>query len=515
MNVLLISVQRDLDIIGLKYLHYCLRNAGYNSFLLHLPNFNHDDEKTLEHIREFISKIDPGFIAISLMDVEFIRARELTKYLKKMFDAIPVVWGGIHPTIFPENCIKYADYVCIGEGELTILDIADTINRNGNIKTINNLCYMEDGKIKRNALYPLITDLDTLPIYEHIPINSYLQEENAQIIPIDSKIFSKYERYRGTIYNIMSSRGCPFSCTYCCNNYISKLYNSKKIRRRGINNIILELKRAVNENKQIEYINFQDDCFLACSDEYLEEFCDIYEKEIKMPFVVRSIPTYLNRKKVESLKRAGLAWISIGLQSGSDRVCNEIFKRRSLKADFLRTARIINGFKIAAFYDVILDNPFENEEDMLETIDTLIETPRPFYTQLFSLTLYSGTELLEKARKECPEKIENTLEKDYLVYNKSALNALVRLSGILNKNIMKTLVYIYKRNPSGIAFRTLLGFSKFITLVYFEPIMYFRVIKLSQRGSVMKTLKVMPNYLKEGLMRYFIQFKGSNKINLL
>jgi len=107
------------------------------------------------------------------------------------------------------------------------------------------------------------------------------------------------------------------------------------------------------------------------------------------------------------------------------------------------------------------------------------------------------------------------LEKDYLVYNKSALNALVRLSGILNKNIMKTLVYIYKRNPSGIAFRTLLGFSKFITLVYFEPIMYFRVIKLSQRGSVMKTLKVMPNYLKEGLMRYFIQFKGSNKINLL
>jgi radical SAM superfamily enzyme YgiQ (UPF0313 family) len=507
MNILLISVQRDLDIIGLKYLHYYLLKNGYNSFLLHLTNFNPNDDNHLENINKFISGISPGFIGISLMSIEYCNARDLTKYLKTNLKSIPVIWGGIHPTISPEMCLEYADYVCAGEGERAVLDLANAVNKNESIKTINNFYYMENARIKKNMLYPPIENLDEIPAYDHIPVNSFIQETNGRIIPMDKKIFRKYARYRGTSYSIMSSRGCPFSCTYCCNNFISRLYQTKKVRRRSTENIIIELEKTVNDNPEIEYINFQDDCFLACGDEYLKEFCKTYKEKIKKPFVVRAIPIYITRNKIEYLKDAGLAWISLGLQSGSDRVCNEIYKRKSLKADFLKAAGIIKDFDIAAFYDVILDNPFENEEDKLETIQTLIKTPKPFYTQFFSLSLYLGTELYERAKKECPEKIEDPLQKKYLLYHKNTVNNMIRYSTFLSGKFMNKVVYLYKQNPEGAMLRVALFIANLLSTLIFEPLTYFRVIKLSLGGSYIRTLKVLPNYFEEGFMRYFNQFK--------
>lgn len=508
MNNLLISTQKDLDTIGLKYLHYYLLKNNYNSFILYLPNFDSNDDISLKNIKKFISEISPMFIGFSLMSLEYYGARDLTKYLKSNFSSTPIIWGGIHPTISPEMCLDYADYVCVGEGERTILDFANAVSQNKSVKAINNLCYAQDGQIKKNALYPRIENLDEIPPYDHIPANSFIQEKNGQIVPVNRKVFKKYARYRGTTYSIMSSRGCPFSCTYCCNNFISRLYQNKKVRKRSIGSIIFELEKAVNNNPEIEYVNFQDDCFLACDEEYLADFCRIYKEKIKKPFIVRAIPVYITWNKIKCLKETGLAWISLGLQSGSDRVSKEIYRRSSLKSDFLKAARIIKEFNIAAFYDVIIDNNFENEEDRFETIQTLIETPKPFFPQIFSLTLYSGTELYERAKKECPQTIENSLEKDFVLYHKSAINNLIRLSIFLNPKFMNKIIRLYKQNPKGKKFKAALFVANLLSSAVLEPITYFRVIKLSQRQSYVKAMSVLPNYLKEGLMRYFSQFKA-------
>jgi len=157
MNILLISIQNDLDIIGLKYLHYYLLKNGYNSFLLYLPNFNSSDDNVFKNISKFVLEIDPIFIGISLISTEYYNARDLTIYLKNNFKSIPVIWGGVHPTISPEMCLDYADYVCIGEGERTILDLANAVNNNESVKTINNLCYIENDQIKKNMYNPLQT----------------------------------------------------------------------------------------------------------------------------------------------------------------------------------------------------------------------------------------------------------------------------------------------------------------------------------------------------------------------
>lgn len=505
-DILLISLQKDIDITGLKSLHYSLLRNSYKSLLLFLPDFQEQD-KSLEHIASFVQLHSPSIIGLSLMSHEYTGACHLTKYFKTHFPQTPIMWGGIHPTLAPEECLQYADYVCIGEGEQTILDVARNV-KNGNIdlKQINNLCYKESDNIKCNSLYPLIDDLDKLPFSDHLPKYSYIRTAK-KIIPLTQRIFRKYARHAGTNYCIMSSRGCPFSCTYCCNNAINRLYNSNKVRHRSVANVISEIEQAVHDNPYIQYINFLDDSFLSMGNEYLQEFCLQYKQKINKPFIIRSIPVFINREKIQALKTAGIGWISLGLQSGSDRTCRDIYKRKSLKSDFLNATQIIKDYDIAAIYDVILDNPFETEEDQWETIHALIETPKPFYTQLFSLTSYLGTELFEKVCREYPDRLENATGKDYFFYKKNILNDITRVATFLGKKQMNNIIHQYKKNPYSLRFKLYLALAKVKTALILEPLSYFKTIHLSHNGGYLKTLNLLRYYFKDGIRRYIRQFQ--------
>ena len=125
MNVLLVSLQRDLDIIGLKALHHFLLDKGQNSYLLYLPELDADAPGAIANLKAFVSDLSPGVIGLSLMMSEFEAAKTIAPWLKAWCPDAPMVWGGIHPTTAPEMCLDYADYVCIGEGEHTMVAIVD------------------------------------------------------------------------------------------------------------------------------------------------------------------------------------------------------------------------------------------------------------------------------------------------------------------------------------------------------------------------------------------------------
>ena len=186
MKTLLISPQKDLHTMGLKYLHYTLLDKGHESFMLYLRNFNPSDKQHCESVKKFILGINPGLVGISLMSTEYCAARDLTKNIKSFVKSAPIVWGGIHPTISPENCLDHADYVCVGEAEKTILDIAGAIDRNESIKNINNLCYLENKSIKRNPLYALDDNLDNIPFCEQVPKNSFILTDK-EILKLDKQ----------------------------------------------------------------------------------------------------------------------------------------------------------------------------------------------------------------------------------------------------------------------------------------------------------------------------------------
>ncbi len=513
MNVLLVSLQKNVDVSGLKFLHYYLLHKGYNSLLLFLPNFDKNDSHAFNNIIKFIDNEKPGFIGISLMSLEYSNATALTDSLKNRFSSIPFIWGGIHPTIEPDMCLVSADYVCLGEGEKSILDFADAVSTNGDPKGINNLCYMENDRLRKNPMYPLIENLDDIPSYEHIPANSFLQGKDGLIQKMNKKTFRTYNRFRGTIYDAVSSRGCPFKCTFCCNNSLADLYDNKSrmIRRRSIEYLILELETAVNQYPEIEYIHFLDDCFSMANKDHIKSFCNVYKERVRKPFITHEIPTNVNREKVEYMKDAGLVWVEVGLQSGSDVVCKDIYKRGSYKADYLNSMKIMRDNNIAVVCDVILDNPYEKEEDKLETLQVLVETPRPFLPHFFSLNLYKGTELHDLVMKEYPSRKDEYLDKDYYDYEKNVINDMTRMAGFLGQEYMIKMVSLYRTNPNGKKFKTMLFFGKLLSIVIIEPYTYFQLIKISQHGSTLKSLKVLPGYFKEGFKRYFKQFASRKK----
>lgn len=502
-EVLLISLQEDLDVIGLKSLHYQLLKHGFTSHILFIPKFPSD--VTSDIICNFIDKLSPMFIGISLMSVEYDRAKQLTNIIKSLYPSLPIIWGGIHPTIAPETCLDYADFTCIGEGEHFIVDFANAIAGKSNTGTINGLAFRKNGQIIRNTLYPLITDLSALPACEHIPKDSYVLHK-GRIAALDTKTFRKYARYSGITYSIMSSRGCPFSCTYCCNNALAKIYGLKKTRFRDASDVIDELKAAINQHPFIEYINFQDDCFLSRSDEEIERFCNLYKKEIKRPFIARGIPAFFTERKLSSMKSAGLVWIILGLQSGNDNVCQNIYQRPSGKQDFLKAAQIVTSHNLAAFYDVILDNPFETDEEQLDTVLTLMETPKPFYTQLFSLSLYPGTELRKQAVENNLIKGDEYQSKDYLLYDKTNINELIRLATFLPSGWLKFLLRLLRLKPNSLWFKINTFMARLFTIIFYEPVTCFKVIRLSQGKKLAATFRVLPYYVKEGFSRFRKQF---------
>jgi len=502
-EVLLISLQEDLDVVGLRSIHYQLLKHCFASHILFVPKFS--GAATSDTVCNLVEKLSPLFIGISLMSIEYDRASQLTHVLKARFPTIPILWGGIHPTIAPETCVGLADFLCIGEGEKFIVEFANAIATGVSPEALGSLALSKNGQLVRNPLDLLITDLDALPVPEHIPRDSYVVH-NGTIAPLNVRLFKKYGRYSGATYSIMTTRGCPFSCTYCCNNALARIYGSRKIRSRGLSDVIDELKMAIAQNPFIEYINFHDDCFLARPDEEMEQFCYLYKKEIGRPFIIRSIPTFINERKLALLKAAGLAWISLGLQSGSDHVCRDIYRRPSGKQEFLEASRTIKKLDLAAYYDVILDNPFETDEERLDTVLTLIETPKPFFTQYFSLSLYPGTELRSRALEEGLITGSEYQNKDYLQYNKSSMNDLVRLASFIPSRWMIYILELYRDKPASLWYKINVFVARLFAISYAEPSTYLKVISLSQRRSLGATIRVLPNYMKEGVSRFLKQF---------
>ena len=501
LDVLLISFQNGLDILNLKILHYYLLQAQYDSSILCLPYFDSNDARIIGDIKGFISLQRPNLIGMTVMSDDYANASSLTSFFKTSFPSIPIIWGGIHPTTAPDMCLDYADYVCIGEGEKTLVDLCGAIANGKSTKDVPNLCYKDNGEIIKNPLNPLIKNLDEIPNFEHIPARSYVAY-HGKVIPLTQKAFFKIDRFSGKFYQTITSRDCLFSCTYCCNNILNRLYNKKGIRRRSVSNIIAELKKAITDHPRIETINFHDDCFISAKIDYLLEFCSQYRKEIGRGFNINAIPMFVTREKLKMLKDAGLSWVCLGLQSGSDRVCSEIYNRKSSKKHFIRAAEIIHDLKLAAQYDIIFDNPFETEEDRFETIDTLMKTPKPYYTQFFSLTFYLGSELYNRVKLEKSVEIKDPLKKDYMKVRKDLLNEITKLTTIWNSYYIDKLTNLYKKNPRSILLQILLSFMKLWTIFILEPYTYIRLIKLSQNGSYLKTLKVTPVYFHEGIKKY-------------
>lgn len=494
MKVLLISMQSNIDTIGLKYIHSYLCKNGKESSILFIPDY-----KDFPPIEEFLKQFKPKIIGISLMTPEFYQVKELTINIKKIFPEVKIVWGGIHPTIEAEECLKFADYVLVGEGEKSFLGIVN----NKPITSIPNLAYKSFGEVIINKSNVSL-DLDCFAFPEHFPKKSFILYAN-KVVKLSKGIFRKYAKYSGRNYSLITSRGCPFSCSYCCNSFFSKLYGND-IRRRSVKNVINELKLAVKLHPKLEYINIHDDCFLTYSINWLKEFAKEYKEHINVKMIIRTTPTHVTDKKIKLLKEANLSWVSVGLQTGSENINKNIYNRFVTNKQFLEAVKINHKYKVAGYYDVIVDNPYETEKDLIKTINILLKIPKPYMLELHSLFLFKGTTLYERALKDNLT-IKNPLDKDISKYKPIFLNKIMRICPVFPNQFIRFLI----RHKESRVIQKLVSFVHFIS-TFLELWVLVRLTFKINNYNVFRTINNCFLSFKTAIYRSVFMIKNEQEL---
>lgn len=502
MHLLLVSFQTNTETLGMRLLHHHVRASGHRSSILFCPRGF--DARANADVYDWIASAGIDAVGISLMTEEFFLARDFTEGLKARGLRQPVIWGGIHPTSMPEECLRTCDYVCVGEGEGPVLDWLAALESGKSPAGIPNIAFLDaEGQYRKPCLRPLESDLDAFaPLSHEIPDAHVLHRDAVE--PLGVRLFQQYSRYNGTVYSTMATRGCPLHCSFCVNATLMDVYGGKplKIRKRSVDNVLAELREAVQRHPNLLYVNFQDDCFLTLTTQWLEEFRERYPREIGLPFIVRPIPTFVHPHKLRLIKEAGLAWIFMGLQSGDEEVNRTIYDRQQSNERFIEAARVVDELKIAANYDVILDNPLEGEESTQKTVETLARIPKPYQLNLYSLTYYPGTPLTDMMVHRKLGDPSQSYTKNYTAYRKNYLNRLVRMAPVLPTRWVR---WLNRTAGERTALHVAALHLSRIPAALLEPASFLYMFLRSFNWRPIRTARVLSHFFLEGFYRIYLR----------
>jgi len=460
MRIILCHTGLAIDIIGIRLLSALLKQAGFNVELLFIPNMEYELKRRGFHNRSFVTKYsemaleqitdfcrDADLIGLSLISRDLDAAIDVTNALKQNLKT-SVIWGGFHPTIFPEESLEFADMVCIGEGERPLLELVELMDAGKDYSNVSGIWIKKN--MKRNPVGQLIQNLDAMPFSDYDFSTQYLLTAE-RIEPLTSDLFLKYmkatfpalrpsnykrkEPIPGSVaYHIIGKRGCPMNCTFCGSPQLKKIYAGQKyVRRRSVDNIISELKSIKARFDFFSDVNFPDDCFMMMPVQYVKEFCEKYKEEINMPFYCLTNPSSITEDRLEYFVDAGLIHLDVGIQSGSKRI-TELYNRVNANRGVENAIALINRFedRLFPYYDFIIDNPLETEKDQRATLELISKMKRPFKIRVYSFVPYPGTVLYDILKEKELLKGDNTefFRKDFAQRGdeKSYLNLLIDLS---------------------------------------------------------------------------------------
>ncbi|AGW12031.1 B12-binding domain-containing radical SAM protein [Megalodesulfovibrio gigas] len=446
MRVVLVSPYPDITSFGLRSLSAWLRHHGIQTRCIFLPDQFGDEVAAQPEryspavLQDFVECCkDADLVGITLMTNYFDNALQLTTALRQA-SAVPVVWGGVHATIRPEECLQHADFVCIGDGEETLLELAQILERGGDPSTIQGLWGTHQGDVFRNPVRPLPPGLDIYPPPDWSGTDHHILAGDRVTPMTDDAV--REHLTGGTVstllgkigYQTMTGRGCPHRCSYCINDAVKKLYGARNyLRWRSTSHVMDELESIIRQFPFIGFIWISDDAFFGRPMQDILEFCREYKQRIGLPFTCLASPLTMREDKLAALVDAGLVYLQMGVQSGSPHI-QELFNRsRMNNAKLLEAMHIIHKFRdrlLPPSYDFILDAPWETDEDRRASLELISRIPKPFRLQPFSLVLYPGTALHEKATAEglLQNERRDVYSKHYTMRAPSYSNLLISLS---------------------------------------------------------------------------------------
>ena len=347
------------------------------------------EKSDYSQLGETVKDFKPDVVGFTSVSSQFSFVIELSDIIKNISPKIITVCGGVHTTLDPK-CIleaKSLDAVFIGDAEYPFLDFLKKIENNESWKECDNIAYNDNGKMKKNKLRKLLTDAE-LELLPHPDRSSYPFENVLRKIGLAPFHFT---------------RGCPFTCTYCSNIGIAKVYGNARynIRQASPEHCIQEIEEVVKKHPSVGplYKIYLTDDIFGLNKKWRREFLALYRERVKIPFFCLMRCDVVTEDSMQDLAKGYCELIQFGVESGNDYIRNVVMDR-----DMPRET-IVNAFKLAKKYGVqtnainLIGVPGETKQMLLDTINLNREI-NPTTTGVNIFYPYKGTPLGDKCFKE-------------------------------------------------------------------------------------------------------------------
>jgi radical SAM superfamily enzyme YgiQ (UPF0313 family) len=348
----------------------------------------------VEHVMERLKKYGPDVVGITTTTPVFHRAIELATEIKKWRKDLPVVVGGPHVNAAPVQAMEHEcfDVGCAGEGEEAFYELVETLGRGGSPSEVRGLVIRDGNGITFTPPRVKLADVDSLPF----PARHLLNPRLYASLPTDVRFLPKF--------TALSTRGCPFKCTFC-----DHAAEGKKYRTPSPKYMADEVEHLVKDFKARE-VAFVGTTFTARREQAME-FCEhLLRRNIKVAWTCSTRVDVVSEDLLKLMKRAGCWSIRFGIESGNDEILS--FIKKGITKEQVRKALGICediGIHTKAFF--IIGHPKETRETIEETIEFACSLP------LTDVTVQINTPLPNTVQFAQAKKYGTIKEIDYSKYS--------------------------------------------------------------------------------------------------
>ena len=371
--------------LGIEYLSAILKQQGHDVSLAYDPGlFGPEDnvfyipwlEKLFDQRRQVISAIRsaaPGLIAFTVYTGTYQWACSIAREIRQYLEA-PIVFGGIHATLAPETVIAddNIDFVVEGEGFEALPRLAEILaSGEGRFEDVNNLWFKKNGVVNRNRMAPPLADLDALPFP-------------------DKALFEKDVNFIDD-YMILSSLGCVFDCSYCCESYLNRLYRHQYYRRRSVASVIEELT-VMKARYCFKEVMFNDALFFT-DKAWLKQLMAEYGKDVNVPFRCFGKVSHLDDDICRLLKEGGCYCIEFGMQTWNETLKKKVLHRHETNARALEAFKRCDRFGLRYDIDHIFGLPGETIQDHVAGLRYYSRLKKLNRIKCHNLTYFPNTDI--------------------------------------------------------------------------------------------------------------------------
>ncbi|GAX60447.1 Fe-S oxidoreductase [Candidatus Scalindua japonica] len=368
--------------MGVLYIATVLQKNGIDAMVLDADI----EGLTVKEMVESILSANPDLVGFSIMTPQLMSALDTSALLKKSRPYLPIVLGGAHISSTLDDTFSFADcfdFAVYGEGEMTMVEVIKRMKQGKTHEYLNGIqgvIYRDkDGTVRTNPPRPWIADIDTLP-----PINYKLIDITRYRIP------TMTGRY---VVAMLSSRGCPFKCTFCD----APTTTGKKVRFHSIKRAVKDIKHNY-DNFGVRNFTFRDSTFTV-KRSWVVEFCEaVIKSGMKISWRCGTRVNLVDEELLKLMKRAGCHIINFGVESGHPQILNKMKKEVEIDQIY-RAHELTRKYGIRTYATFVIGSPGETDETMRATLKVALGI-RTSLAMFFIAVAYPGTDMYEKAVEE-------------------------------------------------------------------------------------------------------------------